>query len=94
MQKSFSAAQRDKILMSEYKNDIKNRKDLLEVIREGNTAFQTAADKISDAMTKMSDAFGTIAKCFASLQPNQNQGMAYHQPPPHHNPKYWRPQPG
>ena len=33
MEKSLSAAQRDKILMSEYKHDIKNRKDMLEVIR-------------------------------------------------------------
>ena len=50
-------------------------------------------------MTKMSEAFGTIAKCFASSLPNQNQGMTYHQPPPrppqpHYNPNYWRPQPG
>ena len=53
MEKSLSAAPRDKILMSEYKHDIKNRKDMLEVIREGNTSFQTDADKISDAMTKI-----------------------------------------
>ena len=57
MEKSLSAAQRDKLLMTEYKNDIQNKKELLNVIREGNIAFTNAADKIGDAMNKMSDAF-------------------------------------
>ena len=68
MEKSLSAAQRDKLLMTEYKNDIQNKKELLNVIREGNIAFTNAADKISDAMNKMSDAFVTIANSFAGSE--------------------------
>ena len=64
MEKTLSAAQRDKILMNDAKEDMNTRKQLIEVMKEGNRDFASAISKVSDSMSEVAGHFCKLLNVF------------------------------
>ena len=80
LQRNLSAAQRDKILLDEAKEDAQFRKDMAEAIRESTESFSKGVKEMSSAMLEVG---GSMSQCIqmltdALLQQQQIQSYGSH----------------
>ena len=93
LEKNLSAAQRDKILLDEAREDALFRKDIAKAMEESNKTFSESVQKLSTSIETMSGCISNSieklaqAMCYQAPAPMQmqpvNQNMFYQNIPPH-----------
>ena len=76
LQKNLSAAQRDKILIDESKEDARFRKEMAEAIKESTKCFSESVKCMSESMVQMTSTIGRSMEVMAQAMLLQNQNQS------------------